>query len=572
MADFTFLRPFWLLGLVVLFIIPIIRSQIAGRTSPWLNIADSFLLKNLLVDKANNKKSNLLKPILTFCWIITIIGLSGPAWDKTEVSTVSAKSNFLIISEISPNTMANDLKPNRLDRLKYKLYDLFEKIKDEKVGLIVYDNFPYVLSPFTDDVSIIKNFTEVFDINMMPSPGANLDRALSKALEVTQDYKNTNIILFISGDNYNKSIIKDIAKELKKQNHTLSIIALAQDNNVPIPNSKQGFLKNSSGNTVLSNIDSNFLNDIAKSTGGVFTKITANDADIDSIIALSKTMEKSESSKKVMWWKDMGIYIPFILLPFALILFKRGFLISFLILFSLPSYAFTWEDLWYNNNQQGQMLLPTNPEKAAEKFTDKSYKGTAEYKSKQYDKALQNFNAENDYYNAGNALAHLGKIEEAIKSYEKALEINPNNEDAKYNLEYLKQQQQQSQGGGKNQDEQNQQNKDNQNGQQGQQKEQNPQSQNDQNQQNQNSQQNEQTPQPQDQGQQQSQGEQPQQSQGQNNEPQWKLEPNESSTENKENTQNGIASGKTWQDPSKNNSYDLLKAKLRLIYKKEYNQ
>lgn len=122
---------------------------------------------------------------------------------------------------------------------------------------------------------------------------------------------------------------------------------------------------------------------------------------------------------------------------------KHRHLLPFLLIsVSHISYAFSWNDLWLNPNQQGSALLKANkPLEAASKFQDPQWKGVANYKSQQYEQAYQQFQQDksaNGYYNQGNALAYLQKYPEAIAAYEESLKKDPKNSDAKHNIEVLK--------------------------------------------------------------------------------------------------------------------------------------
>lgn len=115
--------------------------------------------------------------------------------------------------------------------------------------------------------------------------------------------------------------------------------------------------------------------------------------------------------------------------------------------------AFEWQDLWQRRDQQAVKLLEAGKAKqAAERFTDPTWQGVAQYRDKDYQQALQAFQQKQDarsYYNQGNTLAKLGKYQEAIDSYNNALKRQKHFPDAKYNRELLKkllkQQQQQNQ-------------------------------------------------------------------------------------------------------------------------------
>ncbi|CDZ76001.1 putative O-linked N-acetylglucosamine transferase, SPINDLY family [Legionella massiliensis] len=129
-------------------------------------------------------------------------------------------------------------------------------------------------------------------------------------------------------------------------------------------------------------------------------------------------------------------------------------------------FAFSWSDLWFTKNQQAQELMKDGQFKQAETtFQQPDWRAAAAYRAGDYKQAAaqyQTLSTETAYYNQGNALAHLGQYEQAIKAYNKALALNPNNKDALYNrklLEELLNKNQQN----KDQQNQNQQDKDQQN-------------------------------------------------------------------------------------------------------------
>lgn len=135
-------------------------------------------------------------------------------------------------------------------------------------------------------------------------------------------------------------------------------------------------------------------------------------------------------------------------------------------------FAWSWRDLWSTADQQAQAALQKGQFKQAqEQFQQSDWHGVASYRAGDYQQAAKAFaglDSELGYYNQGNALAHMGQYEEGIAAYDKALSINPNNQDAIDNRQLLKQllkeekQSQQEQEQKQNQQQSNQQQKQNQ--------------------------------------------------------------------------------------------------------------
>lgn len=115
--------------------------------------------------------------------------------------------------------------------------------------------------------------------------------------------------------------------------------------------------------------------------------------------------------------------------------------IFLLSIFTCSSYAFSWTDLWSTKDQQAQALMKIGQFKQAETtFQHADWRAAAAYRAGDYQQAAKEYQLlqnEQGYYNQGNALAHLGQYQEAIKAYNRALAMNPNNKDALFNRKLL---------------------------------------------------------------------------------------------------------------------------------------
>jgi Ca-activated chloride channel homolog len=112
---------------------------------------------------------------------------------------------------------------------------------------------------------------------------------------------------------------------------------------------------------------------------------------------------------------------------------------NFLLLFAIAgsAHALSWSELWLTKDQQAQKLMKEGQYKQAETtFHQPDWRAAAAYRAGHFGQAAEQYQAlqtEISYYNQGNALTHLGKYEQAINAYDKALAINPSNKDALYN-------------------------------------------------------------------------------------------------------------------------------------------
>jgi Ca-activated chloride channel family protein len=232
---------------------------------------------------------------------------------------------------------------------------------------------------------------------------------------------------------------------------------------------------------VIPALDSQALQSLAAAGGGRYATISSGDADIrrllmPSLSGMDEMVESSEHSTDQ--WRSHGAMIILMLLPFAALVFRRGWLLLVLVTVSAtisipqPAMAIGWDDLWLRADQQAARALQAgDPNEAARLADDPALRGTAAYQARDYEQALDAFGGAADIdadYNQGNALANLGRYEEAIAAYDRSLAKQPGMADAVHNkaeVEKLLQQQQQQK------DQKNQKDQKDQQGQEGQQDE-----------------------------------------------------------------------------------------------------
>ena len=177
------------------------------------------------------------------------------------------------------------------------------------------------------------------------------------------------------------------------------------------------------------------------------------------LIEIGDQFAETDEDLKVDVWIDMAYLFAIPLVPLMLYAFRRGALPVLLLLVLIPPEASAswWDDLWQRRDQQGyENLTQGDAAEAAQLFADERWRGVSNYRDRSYEEAVSAFEGieaktADDHYNLGNGLAHQGRIDEAIRAYERTLALEPEHEDAAFNKQLLEsmqsnQQQQQSQG------------------------------------------------------------------------------------------------------------------------------
>jgi len=466
-SQFHFLRPLWLSALIPVVVLALLLWYQKHTARQWQQMVAPELLKYLLDGQTTRIKPWQLIALL-FSWIIGCLALAGPTWEKLPVSVEKNQQALVIMLDLSPSMMSEDLKPSRLVRARLKMIDLLRERKDGQTALLVYAGDVHVVTPLTDDVETIINIIPALHPNVMPAEGSNTEAAVERGLKLLKDAGIPQGDLLLITDGVIAAAQSRIIETMNQNSqYRLSIMGVGGMEPTPIPSAKGGFVRDGKRNIITTQLDAGELQHFAKQTRGRYRTLTNNSSDIDYLMNLP-TPEKQETQKvdrEFDSWYDRGHWLVLLLLPIVLYCFRRGVLLSLLLLPLLgltpnKSYAFGWDDLWKNKNQQAyEQLQQHNSTEAAQNFEDPEWKAGAQYRAGDYAGAAQTysqFDTADAHYNRGNALAKAKKLPEALKAYDEALKKQPDMADAKKNRELveelIKQQKDQQQDQNQNSD------------------------------------------------------------------------------------------------------------------------
>jgi Ca-activated chloride channel homolog len=444
-AEFHFIRPYWLLALIPYLVILTLMLRNKLSQGNWSTVCDAALLPYLLQEKpVNQSRWPLTAGALAA--LLAIIALAGPTWERLPSPVFRNDSALVIALDLSRSMDAADIKPSRLVMARYKIADILKQRKDGQTALLVYAGDAFTVTPLTDDTETIDSQLSALNTDIMPSQGSNAVLALEKAVELFKQagLQKGQILLVTDGVDPDKTL--PVVKSLDK--YQLSILGVGTDDGAPIALPEGGFVKDESGNIVVPKLNSGELMKLAQAGNGIYRTITSNDADIQALLAnVDKSVQqqgKENNNLLLDQWVEKGPWLLLPVLPLAALAFRKGLLcLALLLILPLPrnSYALGWQDLWQTKDQQAlQAYKKQDYAKAAEQFENPDWKAAADYKAGQYDKALENLKnsqSSSSAYNQGNALAKAGQLEQAVKAYEKALAVNPNDADAKHNKEVV---------------------------------------------------------------------------------------------------------------------------------------
>ncbi|EPG0607086.1 VWA domain-containing protein [Vibrio fluvialis] len=451
MSDFVFLSPLWLLALIPLGGLVLWLSRRAkNQTLIAPHLASALGL-------ASPKSQRGALHLLGLSWLIAVTALAGPSFEKQPRPSYSNSSARVVVMDMSLSLHAADIKPNRLAQARYKVLDLLKGWQEGSTALVAYAGDAYTVSPLTSDSATIANLVPNLSPEIMPFPGANAASGVKLAIEMLKNAGLNRGDIILLADDLDSSESKAIRALLDGTNWTLMIVGIGTQAGAPIPLDDGSLLKTDAGQTVVAKTDFAAMQSLASAVNGVFTPYRADGSDVERILAETRSEKPITGSKNAQTISDQvnnGYWLVVLLLAPALLLFRRGFVFVALLGLTLGLHTPTAEaSPWLNRDQQAmQAFEQKDYQHAAEQFSDPQWQGIARYEAEDYQGAIDALSqvAKPDsrtQYNLANAYAQAGQLEKARDLYQQLLQTEPENADAKHNLQVveqaLKQQQQQ---------------------------------------------------------------------------------------------------------------------------------
>ncbi len=449
MSEFHFLRPYWFLALIPVAIILWQLWHQKYHSRSWQAVCDPHLLPHLLINSGSPQKQ---WPIIVsgFMSLLVILALAGPVWEKSEQPVFRKQSALVIVLDLSRSMDANDIKPSRLTRARHKIIDILKQRKEGQTAMLVYAADSYTVSPLTEDSNTIISMVKTLNTDLMPVQGSKPDKALQRATDLLKQAGAVHGHIILITDGIQKSQAKTLAEQVTQHGHQLSVLGAGTEEGAPIAMESGGFLKDKSGDIVVPKLTSATLIQLARLGGGRYHTLSADENDLDYLLAGMDTQQFDTQQKETTFiadrWQEQGAWLLLIVLPFAALAFRKGYLIMLIIIclpaLPQPANALEWDELWQRPEQTAAKQLQQNNSTetlpSADLFNDPEWKASAHYRAGEYPQAveaLQGIDKADALYNKGNALAKMGKLPEALESYKQALEKEPQHADAKYNSE-----------------------------------------------------------------------------------------------------------------------------------------
>lgn len=285
--------PIYLWMLLIIPILVLMRFIVWRKRKRNLRkFGDPSLLKEMMPDVSK------YRPTIKFCLLLSVITILIFMIARPQVgSKISHEKRegieVLIALDISNSMLAQDVIPSRLEKSKLLIEDLVDHFTNDKVGLVVFAGDAFVQLPITNDYVSAKMFLQNINPSLITTQGTDLARAisLSQSCFTQREHIGRAIIVITDGEDHEGGAL-EAAREAYKKGINVFILGVGTSKGAPIPDGNGGYLKDNSGQTVLSALNEQMCQQVAKAGNGVYIHV---DNTSDAHEKLNKELSKLQS-------------------------------------------------------------------------------------------------------------------------------------------------------------------------------------------------------------------------------------------------------------------------------------
>lgn len=301
-------RPEFLVGVPIALLLLVLALLFAARRRRRLEtLFAPGLLPRVLPGAAPGRLA-LKHASSALALLLFSIALSQPQCGTRTQLAKRYGIDLVVALDASRSMLARDIKPSRLERAKLELSGLLDRLKGDRVGIVVFAGDAFTQSPLTTDYAAAKMFLRAIDASAIPIPGTNIARALeeSKDLLLNSDRgaKGRAIVLLTDGEDTADSDAMERVKELESLGIRVITVGIGSASGEPIPEFDRrgnftGYKKDRDGNTVVSRLDESGLKTIAERTGGVYIHSVTGSVGVHEVAEELERMEKAEFESRL---------------------------------------------------------------------------------------------------------------------------------------------------------------------------------------------------------------------------------------------------------------------------------
>lgn len=294
---------------------------------------------SILMPNASIARPAIKFAVLLIALASIIVGIARPQFGS-QLKTVKREGIELILAlDVSNSMMAEDIKPNRLESSKRAISQLVDKLSDDKIGLIVFAGEAYTQLPITSDYVSAKLFLQSINTQIVPTQGTAIGAAIDLAAKsFSPQFTGSKVIIVITDGENHEDDAEGAAAKAAKEGIIVHTIGMGLPSGALIPvnsNGQSGYMKDNSGNTIVTKLDEPMLQKIAQAGKGMYIRANNSQVGLNTLYKEVSNMKKTEMESQIyadyddkfQYFIGLGLFL--ILLDFLILERKNKYLKNF---------------------------------------------------------------------------------------------------------------------------------------------------------------------------------------------------------------------------------------------------
>jgi Ca-activated chloride channel family protein len=297
----TFAWPhlLWLLALPAgLLVWELVRKRRrADAAHPKILRAEAGMTGVSLTEDAGRLTGSRRRFLLCAGFALGIVALARPQWGHLDEPVFDQSRDIIIALDLSRSMLSPDVKPSRLERSKLLIQALLDRLKGERVGLIVFSGTAFLQSPVSSDYEILREFLPALNPDYLPEGGTNYSQLIDTSLEAFSGGSSADRYLIILSDGEaTDDSWREKVPELAKRGIRVIGLGVGTTGGAMIPDGAGSFMKDENGAVVLSKLESGTLRQLADATHGAYRDASEW---VDLAKVLSSTVDEGKKGRFV---------------------------------------------------------------------------------------------------------------------------------------------------------------------------------------------------------------------------------------------------------------------------------
>lgn len=244
-------------------------------------------------------KNQIKVMLASGAFLFLVLAAANPQFGLGKQEVKRKGIEVMIALDVSKSMMAEDIKPNRLERSRQFILRLIDKLGNDRIGLIVFAGNAYLQMPMTVDHSAARIFLRTINTNMVPTQGTAIADAIARARDAfsEKEKKYKALIIISDGEDHEEGVI-DAVKEATEEGIAIFAIGVGTAKGGPIPeftgNIRTGFKTDNQNNIVLSKLNENMLSQVAIMGNGEYFNLTGTNDQVNTIKNALNSLEQKE--------------------------------------------------------------------------------------------------------------------------------------------------------------------------------------------------------------------------------------------------------------------------------------